>query len=167
MKKKKRLTHILFSIYCILLVWIVLFKLSFSFEDIKMMLGYRGVNLIPFYYDNEVSMHFKEVMENLLLFIPFGLYLGMMGVKLGKSVLAGFIFSLVMEICQFIFTLGASDITDIITNTLGTFIGAALYLILTLIFKNKIKLNKVLNIIALIVTVLFTAFIFLVLIMSH
>ncbi len=165
--KKKTLTHILFGIYCILLIWIILFKLSFSFEDIKMMTGRRAINLIPFYYDNEVSMHFSEVMRNLFIFIPFGLYLGMMGFKFLKAVLIGFVFSLTMEICQYVFAIGGSDITDIITNTLGAAIGAALYLILTLIFKNKVKLNRVLNILALIVTVLFTGFIFLVLIMSH
>ncbi len=167
MKKKLSLTHILFGIYCILLIWIILFKLAFSLDDIRLMLGYRGVNLIPFYYDNEVSMHFKEVVQNLMLFIPFGLYLGMLGIKHSRSVLCGAVFSIMMELCQYIFTLGASDITDILTNTLGTLIGATLYLVLSLIFKNKLKLNRVLGVLALIVTVLFTGFIFFVLIMSN
>ena len=167
MKKKISLTHILFGVYCILLIWIILFKLSASLEDIKMMAGHRVVNLIPFYYDNEVSMHLSEVIENLLIFIPFGLYLCMLGMGLGKSVLTGFIFSLTMELCQYAFAIGGSDITDIITNTLGTLIGATLYLVLTLIFKNKVKLNKVLNILALIVTLLFTSFIILVLILAY
>lgn len=167
MKNKISLTHILFGVYCILLIWIILFKLSASLEDIKMMTGHRAVNLIPFYYDNEVSMHLSEVIKNLLIFIPFGLYLGMLGMGLGKSVLTGFIFSLTMELCQYIFAIGGSDITDIITNTLGTLIGATLYLVLTLIFKNKVKLNKVLNILALIVTLLFTSFIILVLILAY
>lgn len=167
MKKKISLTHILFGVYCILLIWIILFKLSASLEDIKMMAGHRAVNLIPFYYDNEVSMHLSEVIENLLIFIPFGLYLCMLGMGLGKSVLTGFIFSLTMELCQYAFAIGGSDITDIITNTLGTLIGATLYLVLTLIFKNKVKLNKVLNILALIVTLLFTSFIILVLILAY
>ncbi len=167
MKKKISLIHILFGIYLVLLIWIILFKLAFSFEDIRLMFGYRAVNLIPFYYDNEVSIHFREVVENLLIFIPFGLYLGMWGIKLGKSVLTGFIFSLTMEVCQYILTLGGSDITDIITNTLGTLIGATLYLILSLIFKNKAKLDKVLNILALTVTVLFVSFILFILIVSR
>ena len=167
MKKKISLTHILFGVYCILLIWIILFKLSASLEDIKMMAGRRAVNLIPFYYDNEVSMHLSEVIKNLLIFIPFGLYLGMLGMGLGKSALTGFIFSLTMELCQYIFAIGGSDITDIITNTLGTLIGATLYLVLTLIFNNKVKLNKVLNLLALIVTVLFISFIILVLILAY
>ena len=167
MKKKISLTHILFGIYCILLIWIILFKLSASLEYIRMMAGHRAVNLIPFYYDNEVSMHLSEVIKNLLIFIPFGLYLCMLGMGLGKSVLTGFIFSLTMELCQYAFAIGGSDITDIITNTLGTLIGVTLYLVLTLIFKNKVKLNKVLNILALIVTLLFTSFIILVLILAY
>ena len=35
-----------------------------------------------------------------------------------------------MEMCQYIFRPGATDITDVITNTLGTITGIVLYVLL-------------------------------------
>ena len=129
MKKFKNIDmiKILFAIYCFLLVWIILFRLSFSIQDIIGLDKIRSINLIPFYYSNEVNSHFKEVIENLLIFIPFGVYLRMINKNNKIIILYGFLLSLALEISQFIFKLGASDITDLITNTLGTTIGVLGY----------------------------------------
>ena len=155
--KKIDIVKVLFGIYCLLLVWIILFKLSFSIQDITGLDKIRSINLIPFYYPNEVNshFHFTEVIENFLIFIPFGIYLKMLNKDNKIIIIYGFLFSLILEISQFIFKLGASDITDIITNTLGTTIGVLGYCLLEKIFKNKEKINKVLKILALIVTILF------------
>ena len=56
---------------------------------------------------------------------------------------------------QFIFSIGASDITDIITNTIGTIVGLFLYLILEKCLKDKTKTNQILNILGMIGSVLF------------
>lgn len=152
--KKLNLVKILFGIYCILIVWIILFKLSLSINDITGLDKIRNINLIPFYYSNEVSGHFKEVLDNLLIFIPFAIYLKMLNKDNKKIILYGLIFSLVLEISQFIFKLGATDITDLITNSMGTVIGVYFYILLEKIFKNREKINKVLKILALIGTIL-------------
>lgn len=152
--KKLKLVKILFGIYCILMVWIILFKFSLSINDIIGLNKIRNINLIPFYYPNEVSGHFKEVLENLLIFIPFGIYLKMLNKDNKKIIIYGLIFSLVLEISQFIFKLGATDITDLITNSMGTVIGVYFYILLEKIFKNREKINKVLKILALIGTIL-------------
>ena len=166
MKEKKniKLINVLFIIYCVLLVWIILFKLSISISDIFGLDKIRNINLIPFYYSYEVKGHFKEVLENLLIFIPFGIYLKMLNKNNKKVILYGFIFSLVLEISQFIFGLGATDITDVITNTSGTILGVLVYLILVKLFKNKDKINNILKIFALIVTILFCSLIALLLV---
>lgn len=57
MEKKKTdklnyLIAVLFVVYMALLVWIILFKLQFSISELDTI---RGINLIPFYYDNEVN----------------------------------------------------------------------------------------------------------------
>ena len=135
--KKLNLVKILFGIYCILIVWIILFKFSLSINDITGLDKIRNINLIPFYYSNEVSGHFKEVLENLLIFIPFAIYLKMLNKDNEKIILYGLIFSLVLEISQFIFKLGATDITDLITNSMGTVIGVYFYILLEKIFKNS------------------------------
>ena len=120
MINKKRL---LFITYCLILIWIVLFKLSFSLEEIHALQNGSSINLIPFHYDVETSFHFKEVLENALIFIPFGLFSQMLDLGYRKGVMAGMGFSLVMEMCQYIFQIGATDSTDLITNTLGTIAG--------------------------------------------
>ena len=152
--KKLNLVKILFGIYCILIVWIILFKFSLSINDITGLDKIRNINLIPFYYSNEVSGHFKEVLDNLLIFIPFAIYLKMLNKDNKKIILYGLIFSLVLEISQFIFKLGATDITDLITNSMGTVIGVYFYILLEKIFKNREKINRVLKILALIGTIL-------------
>ena len=154
--KKQKMEKVLFLIYCLLMVWIILFKFSLSINDIIGLDKIRNINLIPFYYYNEVGFNFHtmEVLENLLIFVPFGIYLKMLNKDNKKIILYGFIFSLILEASQFIFKLGATDITDLITNTLGTIIGVYIYVLLEKVFKNKEKINKVLKILALILTVL-------------
>lgn len=141
---KNNITKILFIIYFILLVWIVLFKTSFSFSEIN---SFRSINLIPFYYENEVSFHSKEVIYNTIIFAPLGIFLKMYNKKNKDIILDGFVLSLLFEISQFIFQIGASDITDIITNTLGTIIGVLIYNFLSRFIKDKIKLNIFINIV--------------------
>lgn len=75
-KRKNYLVPFLFAIYIALLVWIILLKLQFSISDLDTI---RKINLMPFYYDNGIGIefHLKEVMENIVVFIPFGIYLSM------------------------------------------------------------------------------------------
>ena len=77
MKKNEKtglLVPLLFAVYLALLIWIILFKLEFSISVLK---TNRSINLIPFYYENEIGMgfHLKEVLENAVIFIPLGIYL--------------------------------------------------------------------------------------------
>ena len=34
----------------------------------------RGINLIPFYYNQETNTHLREVLYNIIVFIPLGAY---------------------------------------------------------------------------------------------
>ncbi len=153
-KKKTRMVLILTGIYVIALLWIILFKMSIPSEIINLD-HLRSINIIPFYYDEEISSHFSEVINNALVFIPLGLYLRMLKLDGKKTVICGFAVSLICEILQFILGIGATDITDLITNTMGTGIGAGVYAVLSLIFKDTEKLDKGLCFIALICTGLF------------
>ncbi len=155
-KLKITLPHVLFFLYCLFILWTVVFKNSFSFREIPAMIRPRSLNLIPFYYDNEISVrfHIKEVLMNAVLFFPFGVYLKMLDIPSRKALLSGFLLSLTLELCQLAFALGACDITDLITNTLGTAAGVCLYLLIVKLFKNRAKVNKVLCILALTATIL-------------
>lgn len=164
LKKYLNLVNVLFIIYCVLLIWIILFKLSVETNEITNLVKVNPINLIPFRYYNGARNHLKEIIQNVIIFIPLGIYLKMLNKNNKQVILYGLIFSLVLEVSQFIFKLGACDITDIITNTSGTILGLLGYLLLVKLFKNKDKINYVLKIIALIVTILFSLLITLLLI---
>ena len=153
---KFTLTRILFVLYGAFILWAVLFKTTFSFADIAGLVRPRSLNLIPFYYECDVSIrfHIEEVLLNVLLFFPFGVYLKLLNLPSRRSILTGFLFSLTLELCQFAFALGTCDITDLITNTAGTAVGVCLYLLLVKLFKNQTAVNQFLRISALTATIL-------------
>lgn len=99
MKKKEKINYtvpILFLLYLALLIWIILFKLQFSILDLDRV---REINLIPFYYEHEVTFHATEVLQNVLIFMPFGIYLCLLLPKsrFGVKVLLISVVSLLLE----------------------------------------------------------------------
>lgn len=151
--KKDIISIVLLVIYLIVLVWIILFKLSFHLEDLPHL---RNINLIPF----SQSFGLNEIVSNAIIFIPFGILISMIKKQWSflKKVLPIFATSLILEIMQYILYIGASDITDIITNTFGGIIGIAFVCILVKIFKEKaFKILKVISIVACIGLILLIA----------
>jgi len=154
-RKSCQFMLVLFLIYLILLVWIILFKLQFSIHDLDMV---RSVNFIPFYYDKEIGteFHLKEVFENLLIFVPMGIYLQMLlpkGRFHGKlAVIAGT--SLLLETAQYVLAIGRSDITDLLTNTTGGLLGLALYCIIARLLRNRERADKLFLVLAVIASVI-------------
>ena len=144
----------LFGLYCLLLVWIILFKMVFSLEDLQALAGHRSINLIPFHYDEpgNTGFHWSEVRNNILIFIPFGIYLKLLAKGNGQSILLGLLVSFGLELCQFLFRLGASDLTDLLTNTLGTAIGVLVYRLAVKVFRSEERASKVLGALAFIGT---------------
>lgn len=71
-QKERKFSYVVFVVYLFLLCWLVLFKFATSMEAIPHI---RGINLIPFHYDMENSVHLKEVIYNIIVFIPCGVYL--------------------------------------------------------------------------------------------
>ena len=127
--REDRVSCAVFAVYLFLLCWLVLFKLGVSAEDIQRL---RSLNLIPFYYDSQSSVHLREVVFNILVFIPAGFYFSAMFFRenIRYAPAAAALVSLSFEILQWIFSLGASDITDLITNTLGGFCGMLLFVMM-------------------------------------
>ena len=130
----KKTTHILFTIYIFLVIWTILFKLSVSIDQLP---HFRSINLIPFYYPNKTTYQIREVLDNLIIFIPFGLYLKTLNINSDRTIFLGFLLSISLELSQYIFCLGASDITDLIGNTLGSGVGAVLFAFFGKIFPKK------------------------------
>ncbi len=81
-----------------------------------------NVNLEPFAY---MFSDYLASALNVVLFVPLGILLPLFCRTfwpMYRMVLFGFLFSLSIELLQ-IFTIRATDVNDLITNTLGTFLG--------------------------------------------
>lgn len=121
------LSRALFAAYLLILLWLVLFK--FSYDPIGVIRDYqtRSLNLIPFAYANK-----SEVVSNIFAFVPFGVMLGVdfKRVLARYKIAVIFFFSLAVEVIQFALAIGATDITDIIANTLGGVAGLTGYLVI-------------------------------------
>ena len=149
-----KFTIVLFVVYLIALFWILLFKLGVQFSYMEN----RQVNLIPF---REALMlngkiDFGEIIMNVIIFVPLGIYAGILFKRwnFGKNVFFFFLSSLFLEALQFILRVGAFDITDTITNTLGGIIGLLIFKAIEKVFKNNVKAQKFIIITAAIGTVL-------------
>lgn len=159
--KSKKVTLGILIFYIMALVWIILFKFQFSFEQLDYL---RSINLIPFAGSVIVNgkVDFSEIIQNGLAFVPFGILISSLWKEKTVIMRIAPIFgvSLIFEILQFIFAVGASDITDLIMNTLGGIIGVGIYFLFSKVFKSKC--DKIINIIGLCCAVflfLFLAFV--------
>ncbi|MGM0167561.1 hypothetical protein IGI39_002545 [Enterococcus sp. AZ135] len=155
----KKLSKVLLVIYLLLLIWILLFKFSLSFSDIAASLDQpmRSINLSPFQGSMIVNgkIALDEIILNAIIFIPLGVLLGISAKNLSfiKKLVFVFLFSLFIEVMQFIFGIGATDVTDIFMNFIGGFIGIVSYKGLALVTPEA-KLDKRLVIIGTVMGVL-------------
>ena len=144
----KRITKILFLIYLLALSWIIIFKMQFSLSHLPHI---RNLNLIPFRESVTVNgeLYLNEVAENVLAFVPFGIFMAMLLPQKRFAVKAAPVFaaSLFYESTQFLFAIGASDITDLIGNTLGGIMGIGIFYLLTKILGERAY--KIVNILLL------------------
>ena len=96
-----------------------------------------GVNLVPFrdliyYTRRRLSWYFWQALLNIVLFLPYGVFLKTGRRKLWVSALIGFGSSLLIEAVEYITNRGVFDVDDLILNTLGVVIG---YLLAALFFR--------------------------------
>ena len=74
----------------------------------------------------------KDIINNILLFVPFGITLGLIWGR-WYVIPVGFSFSLLVELSQLIFRIGWFELDDILNNTIGTALGFA---VAVLVIKN-------------------------------
>jgi len=147
----------LLALYLAIIIWLVLFKLKFNISSV-LNYHHRSLNLIPFAAPSIVNgrINFGEMIYNCIFFIPFGLLLNVNFKKIGflPKLVFVMVFSLTAELIQFIFAIGATDITDVITNTVGGFLGLKLYN-LSNKYINSEKLDKFIISVGILLLVLF------------
>lgn len=114
----------LFVVYLVLLGWAVLWKLEVPWVGHQ-----RVVKLVPFAATHEAGASTPlDVWANLLLFIPFGLYLRLLEPSWSWWRAAGVLASasLALEVTQYVLGVGSSDATDVVVNTVGGLAGLGL-----------------------------------------
>jgi glycopeptide antibiotics resistance protein len=141
----KILSRGLLVLYLVTLTWVVLFKLTFN---ISRVLNYhhRSLNLVPFGASKIVNgrIDFGEIILNCVFFIPFGLLLNVNFKKADflSKLSCILLYSVAAELIQYIFAIGATDITDVISNTAGGFLGLILYNLSNKYIKTE-KLDRI------------------------
>lgn len=159
-----KLIEILLSIVALLPVFIVLDKIKFhsikkttlyfvfaiylaavysfvGMPTVQFMRFELTVNLIPFI---PMIADFKNTILNVILFIPLGVMLPFLWNKyntLKSTIIFGFVMTLSIEVLQ-ILTYRATDINDIIANTLGTLLGYCIFSITSKLLPSITKFSR-------------------------
>jgi len=123
--ERRALLIALFTVYLVLLNWVVLWKLELPYVGAS---GVRPVKLVPFVSaDGFAANSPLEVGVNVLLFVPFGIYLALLVPhwRRPQSTAVFAVSSLGFELTQFVLAVGSFDTTDLIANTAGGLIGLA------------------------------------------
>lgn len=128
---KKFLTIAYWSIFSIYLV--LLIDTVFIARDAR-----RSINLVPFQMISEHGFSLN-VWGNIIMFIPLGLYVAVQIINftVKKSLAIIISASVTIEIMQFTFARGATDIDDLLLNTGGGFIGICMYVAIKKIMYTK------------------------------
>jgi glycopeptide antibiotics resistance protein len=116
----------LFAFYLLLLAWLLLWKFEVPWIGNGAL---RRIKLVPFLANAGAGASSpREVAANVVFFVPFGLYLGLLAPTWTRwtriGVLAGA--SVIVEVTQYVLAVGGSDITDVIANTAGGLAGIGL-----------------------------------------
>lgn len=109
----------LFGGYLVCFLYITLFMRFVGYR--------REVDLIPFHFIVNYQIELVLFVENIVLFIPMGLYMRSVMKKSKETICFGVAISVAIELLQFIFCCGKTEIDDVIANTLGAWIGIISY----------------------------------------
>jgi glycopeptide antibiotics resistance protein len=138
-------------LYLFTLLWLVFFKFSFNLSTVLSNYHMSGLNLIPF-----AGSSLRDTLDNFVVFIPFGLLLttNIKQIDRWRKLALIASLSLAVEVTQFVLAIGSTDITDVITNIFGGFIGLLLYEFVGNYIDNE-KLDKFIAATTVVLVVLF------------
>lgn len=148
---------LLFILYLFILVKIILFKLQvidpvFLWSQLYSSLSHPGLvyqrlltgNLVPF---REITRTMElmtghslfNLIGNVAIFVPFGMFIGIMLQKKGISALAAlryaFLMSLFLEGAQLLLRIGQFDVDDLLLNTFGGLLGYFIFSVMAAVVR--------------------------------
>lgn len=146
--KKERIYDIslffILLIYFAFMAWCILFKNVTPMEVFNENRYFsRTINLVPFNDIRNGIYNSWDLYGNVFIFVPLGFYLSLYrGRKPVSNLLFAVFLSVSLESAQYVFGIGATDITDVILNSVGAFVGMIIYLILKLIVGDRERIKK-------------------------
>lgn len=165
MKKQGRIgtvfLYIFFICYLLFLGYILFFSRTslFGLFDREREFS-RSVNLIPFGSINAYlagsetaglsGVAFQNVIGNIVIFIPLGVYLPLL--KKDRRIIMSFLIILAVSLCteiiQWLFGIGATDVDDILLNVFGGLIGIVLYRLFQLVLREEKRVRLLVTILS-------------------
>ncbi|MEO7015897.1 MAG: VanZ family protein [Leifsonia sp.] len=154
---------VVFALYLVLLLKLLLFSRAPGSE--------RSLNLIPFatishylFSDSAAVKRFAidNVIGNVVAFVPLGALLPLLRRRIGiwTNLLIVACASVAVEIVQGVFGLGASDIDDVILNTLGGLIGILFFTLLRVLLHRWSRVITVMAVLSLLAAPILSYFLF-------
>lgn len=125
---KKKIMIIVFIIYIAVLLKITIFRSGFGTYELMQNGKINAIpiiNLIKVLKNNPLFFIYIFV-GNIIWFIPLGFFLRKLTkLKTIYIVMLGVLLSLIIEMSQYVFGVGESELDDLILNTIGTWLGVA------------------------------------------
>lgn len=157
-KTKKLITILIFISYIVIVFGATFLSRGNAYEgavNLSLFSSYKEAYII-----GKISA-WRNIILNIMLFIPMGFLLPLLTPKLKKwykTIGIGFAITLLIEIVQTITQMGIFEIDDIFNNTLGTIIGYSIINIIYIIINKEEKKKILVNILPLLLTIVaFTA----------
>ena len=147
-KSIKGLMNVVFLIYLLMLLRMTVFRNGFVDSDV---FSNGSLNLVPFsdlirIANNDMGVFIYLALGNIVVFMPFGFFIAWYEKNVGLLVVTlwGFFLSLGIELSQYVFGTGVTELDDIILNTLGCLLGGIIErtLYYLLINKNRKETRK-------------------------
>ena len=133
--------NICFVIYLLFLLRMTVFRNGFTDSRV---FSEGALNLKPLedllsIANNDLSVFIYLAVGNIVVFIPFGFFIAWYekNVNILVVTLWGFFLSLGIEVAQYVFGTGVTEIDDILLNTLGCAIGGIIERLAYRAYKNR------------------------------
>lgn len=112
-----------FGIYVTALLYITLFMRYVGMR--------REIDLIPFHFIKTYQRDFVLFVENIILFIPLGMFLQAYKKNTKFTIGCAIVISLMIELLQYVFCCGKTEVDDVMANVIGAIIGYIIIKIMT------------------------------------
>lgn len=134
------LLYLFLGVYVLILFAFLFFKRT----------SFQSVNLVPFrtildYLHGDIiaqTFAASNIIGNIVLFLPLGVYITLLNPskKISVNMCLIALTSVIVEIIQFLFKVGVTDIDDVILNTVGGLTGILIFKVLYKFLKDKTRI---------------------------